>query len=152
MDVALTEDEEMGASLAGNFELQYEALSLKKHKKPKNQRDISWPQVFKLQNQGGFWQLTPELGTHLGLDIDYVVNVQLTKNGIQSLGLKRKEKLLQLIATLLVLQLVWFTKLEGIIFKSLMKLNESPPSWYVLGAKLTLDVELPKKIWIGRKG
>ncbi|XP_062983799.1 protein mono-ADP-ribosyltransferase PARP4 [Elgaria multicarinata webbii] len=102
---------------------------LKGSRSEKPLRDVSWPQVFKLQNQDGFWDLTPELGTHLGLNVDDLVNFRLAKSGIRSLGLKGKEKLLQLIATLMVLQLVWFSKLEGIVFKSLMKLNESPPSW-----------------------
>ncbi|KAL8191011.1 UNVERIFIED_CONTAM: hypothetical protein K2H54_066665 [Gekko kuhli] len=89
---------------------------------------ISWPQLSELQNQDGYWQLTPELGTLLDLNVNDLVNVSLTKRGIQSLGPKGKEKLLQLIATLLVLQAVRFKQLEGITFKSLLKLNDSPPS------------------------
>ncbi|XP_015284983.1 PREDICTED: poly [ADP-ribose] polymerase 4 [Gekko japonicus] len=89
---------------------------------------VFWPQLSELQNQDGYWQLTPELGTLLDLDVNDLVNVSLTKRGIQSLGLKGKEKLLQLIATLLVLQVVRLRQLEGITFKSLMKLNDSPPS------------------------
>nr|XP_056714863.1 protein mono-ADP-ribosyltransferase PARP4 [Euleptes europaea] len=89
---------------------------------------VSWPQLSKLQNQDGYWQLTPELGTLLDLDVNQLVNVSLTKKGIQSLGPKGKEKLLQLIATLLVLQVVRFKRLEGVTFKSLTKLNDSPPS------------------------
>ncbi|XP_054829757.1 protein mono-ADP-ribosyltransferase PARP4 [Eublepharis macularius] len=89
---------------------------------------VSWPQLCKLQNQDGYWQLTPELGTLLELDVDHLVNVSLTKRGIQSLGPKGKEKLLQLIATLLVLQVIRFKQLEGLTFKSLMKLNDWPPS------------------------
>uniref|UniRef100_A0A670Y5K6 PARP4 MVP-ID C-terminal domain-containing protein n=1 Tax=Pseudonaja textilis TaxID=8673 RepID=A0A670Y5K6_PSETE len=90
---------------------------------------VDWPQLFKLQNQDGFWQLTPELGMLLDLDVHHLINVSLAKNGIQSLGTKGKEKLLQLIATLLVLQAIYFKQLEGLIFKSLMKLGDSPPSW-----------------------
>ncbi|XP_070605865.1 protein mono-ADP-ribosyltransferase PARP4 isoform X1 [Erythrolamprus reginae] len=90
---------------------------------------VDWPQLFKLQNQDGFWQLTAELGMLLDLDVHHLINVSLAKNGIQSLGAKGKEKLLQLIATLLVLQVIYFKQLEGLIFKSLMKLKDSPPSW-----------------------
>ncbi|XP_015672315.1 protein mono-ADP-ribosyltransferase PARP4 [Protobothrops mucrosquamatus] len=90
---------------------------------------VDWPQLFKLQNQDGFWQLTSELGMLLDLDVHHLVNVSLAKNGIQSLGPKGKERLLQLIATLLVLQAIHFKQLEGLIFKSLMRLKESPPSW-----------------------
>ncbi|XP_058041921.1 protein mono-ADP-ribosyltransferase PARP4 isoform X1 [Ahaetulla prasina] len=90
---------------------------------------VDWPQLFKLQNQDGFWQLTFELGMFLDLDVHHLINVSLAKNGIQSLGPKGKEKLLQLIATLLVLQAIYFKQLGGLIFKSLMKLKESPPSW-----------------------
>ncbi|XP_060091291.1 protein mono-ADP-ribosyltransferase PARP4 [Heteronotia binoei] len=89
---------------------------------------VSWPQLSELQHQDGFWQLTAELGTILDLDVNDLVSVSLTKRGIQSLGPKGKEKLLQLIATLLVLQVIRFKQLEGITFKSLMKLNDSPPS------------------------
>ncbi|KAJ7320166.1 hypothetical protein JRQ81_019677 [Phrynocephalus forsythii] len=90
---------------------------------------IPWPQLFELQNQDGFWELTPELGTLLELDVDHLVNVTLAKKGIRSLGPKGKEKLLRLIATFLVLQVVRFKRLEGLIFKCLTKLNDSPLSW-----------------------
>uniref|UniRef100_A0A8C6X4J2 PARP4 MVP-ID C-terminal domain-containing protein n=1 Tax=Naja naja TaxID=35670 RepID=A0A8C6X4J2_NAJNA len=78
--------------------------------------------------QDGFWQFTSELGMLLDLDVHHLI-VTFAKNGIQSLGLKGKEKLLQLIATLLVLQAVYFKQLEGLIFKSIMELKDSPPSW-----------------------
>ncbi|KAL7983330.1 hypothetical protein Chor_000206 [Crotalus horridus] len=81
------------------------------------------------QVQDGFWQLTSELGMLLDLDVHHLINVSLAKNGIQSLGPKGKERLLQLIATLLVLQAIYFKQLEGLIFKSLMRLKDSPPSW-----------------------
>uniref|UniRef100_A0A2H6MVH8 PARP4 MVP-ID C-terminal domain-containing protein n=2 Tax=Micrurus carvalhoi TaxID=3147026 RepID=A0A2H6MVH8_9SAUR len=90
---------------------------------------VDWPQLFKLQNQDGFWQLTSELGMLLDLDVHHLINFSLAKKGIQSLGPKGKEKLLQLIATLLVLQAIYFKQLEGLLFKSLMKLKDSPPSW-----------------------
>ncbi|XP_015746557.1 poly [ADP-ribose] polymerase 4-like isoform X2 [Python bivittatus] len=90
---------------------------------------VDWPQLFMLQNQDGFWQLTSALGILLNLDVHHLIHVSLAKKGIQSLGPKGKEKLLQLIATLLVLQAIYFKQLEGLIFKSLMKLKDSPPSW-----------------------
>ncbi|XP_061484594.1 protein mono-ADP-ribosyltransferase PARP4 isoform X2 [Rhineura floridana] len=92
-------------------------------------RIVPWPQLFNLQNQDGFWQLTLELGSLLDLDVDYLVNVSLAKKGINSLGPKGKEKLLRLMATLLVLQVIHFNQLEGLVFKSLTKLSDSPRSW-----------------------
>ncbi|KAH0625127.1 hypothetical protein JD844_033266 [Phrynosoma platyrhinos] len=82
-----------------------------------------------LASEDGFWQLTAELGILLDIDVDHLINVTLAKKGLQSLGPKGKEKLLQLIATLLVLQAARFTQLEGLIFKSLTKLNDSSSSW-----------------------
>uniref|UniRef100_A0A671DQH6 PARP4 MVP-ID C-terminal domain-containing protein n=1 Tax=Rhinolophus ferrumequinum TaxID=59479 RepID=A0A671DQH6_RHIFE len=74
----------------------------------------------------GFWKLTPELGFILKLNTN-ILNSFLNQKGIRSLGIKGKECLLDLIATLLVLQLLR-TKLEqeGIVFKSLMKLDDAP--------------------------
>ncbi|XP_064413950.1 protein mono-ADP-ribosyltransferase PARP4 isoform X2 [Latimeria chalumnae] len=90
---------------------------------------IPWTQLFQLQSQDGYWQLSQELGLILELDEDYLINVFLKQKGIQSLGLKGKENLLQLIATLLVLQLIHFTQqLEGIVLKSLLKLDEPTKS------------------------
>ncbi|KAM9169492.1 protein mono-ADP-ribosyltransferase PARP4 isoform 2-T2 [Pangshura tecta] len=89
---------------------------------------ITWTQIFKLQNQDGFWNLSPELGVILDLDVDYLTNIFLAKKGIWSLGPKGRE-VLQLIATLLVLQFIRYNQqLEGITFKSLMKLDDSPTS------------------------
>uniref|UniRef100_A0A803T901 PARP4 MVP-ID C-terminal domain-containing protein n=1 Tax=Anolis carolinensis TaxID=28377 RepID=A0A803T901_ANOCA len=96
---------------------------------------IFWPRLFQLQNEDGFWELTFELGMLLELDVDHLVNVTLAKKGIQSLGPKGKEKLLRLIATLLVLQVVRFKQLQGLTFKSLTKLSDSPPSWALVPAK-----------------
>ncbi|XP_053420044.1 protein mono-ADP-ribosyltransferase PARP4 isoform X2 [Nycticebus coucang] len=75
--------------------------------------------------QGGFWKLTPELGFILNLNIDALQSF-LEEKGIQSLGIKGRERLLDLIATLLVLQFLR-TRLEqeGIVFKSLMKLDDT---------------------------
>uniref|UniRef100_A0A8B9CL63 Poly [ADP-ribose] polymerase n=1 Tax=Anser brachyrhynchus TaxID=132585 RepID=A0A8B9CL63_9AVES len=72
----------------------------------------------------GSWNLSPQLGKILKFDVDYLINHFLIRKGIQSLGSNGKEKLLQLIATLLVLQFIRCTKeLNGIVFKSLMKLD-----------------------------
>uniref|UniRef100_A0A8C0JCS0 Poly [ADP-ribose] polymerase n=1 Tax=Chelonoidis abingdonii TaxID=106734 RepID=A0A8C0JCS0_CHEAB len=79
-------------------------------------------------SQDGFWNLSPELGIILDLDVDYLTNIFLAKKGIWSLGPKGRE-VLQLIATLLVLQFIRYNQqLEGITFKSLMKLDDSPTS------------------------
>uniref|UniRef100_A0A8D0L6H5 PARP4 MVP-ID C-terminal domain-containing protein n=1 Tax=Sphenodon punctatus TaxID=8508 RepID=A0A8D0L6H5_SPHPU len=99
---------------------------------------IPWTKIFDLQNQDGFWELSSELFNIWDLDVYYLINVSLAKKGIQSLGPKGKEKLLQLIATLLVLQLMQFTQLEGLTFKSLMKLNDSSPSRCVRGVRLNI--------------
>ncbi|CAI5773211.1 protein mono-ADP-ribosyltransferase PARP4 [Podarcis lilfordi] len=120
----------MHYSLQGNTLL--EMHKMKRHQSfpaQKPLRVVSWPQLFKLQDQDGFWQLIPELGTLLDFDVDYFVNVSLAKKGINSLGPKGKEKLLRLIATLLVLQVIRFKQLEGLVFRSLTTLNDSPPSW-----------------------
>ncbi|XP_077197749.1 protein mono-ADP-ribosyltransferase PARP4 isoform X2 [Paroedura picta] len=110
-----------------NVKCKKRACKMRRVRKPLGA--VHWPDLFELQNQDGYWELTPELGTLLDLDVNDLVNVSLTKRGIQSLGAKGKEKLLQLIATLLVLQIVRIKELKGITFKSLMKLNDSPPSW-----------------------
>ncbi|XP_030058252.1 protein mono-ADP-ribosyltransferase PARP4 [Microcaecilia unicolor] len=79
-----------------------------------------------LQNQTGFWNLNPDLGDLLKVDVNYLCNVILAQKGIHSLGPRGKEEVLQLIATLLVLQLLRFTQvLQLITFKSLMKLDDS---------------------------
>ncbi|XP_073899764.1 protein mono-ADP-ribosyltransferase PARP4 isoform X2 [Castor canadensis] len=73
----------------------------------------------------GFWKLTPELGLTLKLNTNVLYNF-LEEKGIQSLGTKGRECLLDLIATLLVLQFIR-TRLErqGVVFKSLMKMEDS---------------------------
>lgn len=55
------------------------------------------------------------------------------------LGPKAKEQLLQLIATLLVLQVIRF-KLGGLVFKSLVKLHDSFKTWYVLECELKFQI------------
>ncbi|XP_046764290.1 protein mono-ADP-ribosyltransferase PARP4 isoform X2 [Gallus gallus] len=85
---------------------------------------VMWEEIFDLQNQDGSWNLSPQLGKILKFDVDYLINHFLIRNGIQSLGIKGKEKLLKLIATLLVLQFIrCANELQGIVFKSLMKLD-----------------------------
>ncbi|KAM6384315.1 protein mono-ADP-ribosyltransferase PARP4 [Alca torda] len=90
---------------------------------------VNWKEVFALQNQDGSWNLSLQLGKILKFDADDLINNFLIKKGIQSLGLNGKEKLLQLIATLLVLQFIRCRKeLKGIVFKTLMKLDDSSNS------------------------
>ncbi|XP_066476989.1 protein mono-ADP-ribosyltransferase PARP4 [Tiliqua scincoides] len=118
----------------------------KKHESITKQKPVitvSLPQLFQLQHQDGFWQLTAELGTLLELDVDHLVNVSLAKKGIRSLGPKGKEQLLQLIATLLVLQVIRF-RLGGLAFKSLVKLNDSFRTWSYESIKKA--VECARKI------
>lgn len=82
-------------------------------------------ELFSLQTEDGFWKLTPALGLILNLNTT-ILNSFLEQKGIQSLGIKGRERLLDLIATFLVLQFLC-TRLEqaGIVFKSLMKLDTS---------------------------
>ncbi|KAF0876061.1 protein mono-ADP-ribosyltransferase PARP4 [Crocuta crocuta] len=84
-----------------------------------------WTKLFNLQTEDGFWKLTPELGFILNLNTN-ILNSFLEKKGIRSLGIKGRERLLDLIATFLVLQFLR-TKLEnqGLVFKSLMKLDDA---------------------------
>ncbi|XP_075598343.1 protein mono-ADP-ribosyltransferase PARP4 isoform X1 [Balearica regulorum gibbericeps] len=90
---------------------------------------VNWKEIFALQNQDGSWNLSPQLGKILNFDADDLINNFLIRKGIQSLGPNGKEMLLKLIATLLVLQFIRCTKeLKGIVFKTLMKLDESSNS------------------------
>ncbi|XP_009997737.1 PREDICTED: poly [ADP-ribose] polymerase 4 [Chaetura pelagica] len=90
---------------------------------------VNWKEIFALQNQDGSWNLSLQLGKILKFDVENLINNFLVKKGIQSLGANRKEKLLQLIATLLVLQFIRCRKeLKGIVFKTLMKLDGSSNS------------------------
>ncbi|XP_059000138.1 protein mono-ADP-ribosyltransferase PARP4 isoform X3 [Mustela lutreola] len=86
---------------------------------------VPWTELFSLQTEDGFWKLTPELGFILNLNT-IILNSFLEQKGIRSLGIKGRERLLELIATFLVLQFLR-TKLEqkGIVFKSLMKLDDA---------------------------
>ncbi|XP_073750907.1 protein mono-ADP-ribosyltransferase PARP4 isoform X7 [Callorhinus ursinus] len=86
---------------------------------------VPWTELFRLQTEDGFWKLTPELGFILNLNTN-ILNSFLEQKGIRSLGKKGRERLLDLIATFLVLQFLR-TKLEqkGIVFRSLMKLDDA---------------------------
>ncbi|KAM8819719.1 LOW QUALITY PROTEIN: protein mono-ADP-ribosyltransferase PARP4 [Eudromia elegans] len=120
----------------------------KKVIKPKSSTSVNWIEIFDLQNQDGSWNLSPQLGKILGFDVNYLINDFLIEKGIQSLGQNGKEKLLQLIATLLVLQFIHCTQqLEGVVFKSLMKLDDLSTSSTVHWA-----YELIKKAveWVSR--
>ncbi|XP_041438609.1 protein mono-ADP-ribosyltransferase PARP4 isoform X3 [Xenopus laevis] len=78
-----------------------------------------------LQCEEGYWLLNEELGSLLNINVNYLIDEFLSKNGIQSLGRKGKEEVLKMIATLLVLQVICTFKLVNVTFKSLMKLDES---------------------------
>ncbi|XP_023046089.2 protein mono-ADP-ribosyltransferase PARP4 isoform X1 [Piliocolobus tephrosceles] len=89
---------------------------------------VPWTELFSLQTEDGFWKLTPELGLILNLDTN-ALHSFLKQKGIQSLGVKGRERLLDLIATMLVLQLIRNRlEKEGIVFKSLMKLDDASTS------------------------
>uniref|UniRef100_A0A8C8YJ55 Poly [ADP-ribose] polymerase n=1 Tax=Prolemur simus TaxID=1328070 RepID=A0A8C8YJ55_PROSS len=109
---------------------------------------VPWTQLFSLQTEDGFWKLTAELGFILNLNIDALLRF-LEEKGIQSLGIKGRECLLDLIATLLVLQFLR-TRLEqeGLVFKSLMKLDDAAS----ISRNIPWDFEAIKKVneWVRR--
>nr|XP_020145872.1 poly [ADP-ribose] polymerase 4 [Microcebus murinus] len=109
---------------------------------------LPWTELCSLQTEDGFWKLTPELGFILNLNID-ALHSFLEEKGIQSLGIKGRECLLDLIATLLVLQFLR-TRLEhkGIVFKSLMKLDDAAS----ISRNIPWDFEAIKKAneWVRR--
>ncbi|XP_036054400.1 protein mono-ADP-ribosyltransferase PARP4 [Onychomys torridus] len=88
-------------------------------------RPAPWTSLFALQTEDGFWKLTPELGLILKLNVNALCNF-LEEKGIRSLGTKGRDCLLDLIATLLVLQFLR-TKLEqeGMVAKSLIKMDDT---------------------------
>ncbi|XP_013370321.1 PREDICTED: poly [ADP-ribose] polymerase 4 [Chinchilla lanigera] len=114
---------------------------------PSGRSSVLCAAVFSLQTQDGFWKLTPELGQILNLNT-HVLHAFLEQKGIRSLGIKGRECLLDLIATLLVLQFLR-TKFQQdiIVFKSLMKLDD--PS---LSRNIPWDFEAIKKAseWVRR--
>uniref|UniRef100_A0A8D2D2A3 Poly [ADP-ribose] polymerase n=1 Tax=Sciurus vulgaris TaxID=55149 RepID=A0A8D2D2A3_SCIVU len=103
--------------------------------------------LFSLQTEDGFWKLTSELGLILNLNTNVLCEF-LEQKGIRSLGIKGREYLLYLIATLLVLQFLR-TRLErgGMVFKSLMKLDDPSTS-----RNIPWDFEKIKKAseWVRR--
>ncbi|KAL6036323.1 hypothetical protein STEG23_016438 [Scotinomys teguina] len=84
-----------------------------------------WTSLFALQTEDGFWKLTPELGLMLKLNVNALCKF-LEEKGIRSLGTKGRDCLLDLIATLLVLQFLR-TKLEqeGMVAKSLIRMDDT---------------------------
>ncbi|XP_036108057.1 protein mono-ADP-ribosyltransferase PARP4 [Molossus molossus] len=86
---------------------------------------VPGPELFSLQTEDGFWKLTAALGLMLNLNTT-ILNHFLEQKGIRSLGIKGRERLLDLIATLLVLQFLrtWLEQ-TGVVFKSLMKLDDA---------------------------
>ncbi|KAM9263450.1 LOW QUALITY PROTEIN: protein mono-ADP-ribosyltransferase PARP4 [Cariama cristata] len=79
-------------------------------------------------SKDGSWNLSPQLGKILTFDVGHLINNFLIRKGIQSVGPNGKE-LLQLIATLHVVQFICCPKeLKGIVFKTLMKLDDSSNS------------------------
>ncbi|XP_032352428.1 protein mono-ADP-ribosyltransferase PARP4 isoform X2 [Camelus ferus] len=91
-------------------------------------RPVPWAELFSLQTEDGFWKLTPELGFILNLDINILISF-LEKKGIRSLGVKGRERLLDLVATFLVLHFLR-SRLErqGGPSRSLMKLDDASVS------------------------
>ncbi|MBN3294535.1 PARP4 polymerase, partial [Polypterus senegalus] len=99
---------------------------------------VSWANIFLLQHVDGYWEATSELGALLDVNMDYFANVFLKEKGIMSLGLKAKENILRLLATLLVIQLIRYTmQLNGIVLKSLFHLehNKDESSPYLLSVE-----------------
>ncbi|XP_029397198.1 protein mono-ADP-ribosyltransferase PARP4-like, partial [Mus pahari] len=86
---------------------------------------VPWASLFALQTEDGFWKLTPELGLILKLNVNALLT-SLEEKGIRSLGTKGRERLLDLIATLLVLQFL-YTELEqeGMVATSLIKMDDA---------------------------
>ncbi|XP_041438613.1 protein mono-ADP-ribosyltransferase PARP4 isoform X2 [Xenopus laevis] len=85
----------------------------------------SFSSLSALQCEEGYWQLNEALGSLININVNYLCNDFLVKNGIQSLGRKGKEEIPKLIATLLVLQVIRTNNLQGIKCRTLMSLDES---------------------------
>ncbi|XP_004680419.1 PREDICTED: poly [ADP-ribose] polymerase 4 [Condylura cristata] len=108
-----------------DFTVSFQAQKDKDDKLQRWRNLLPWTKLFSLQNEDGFWKLTSELGFILKLNTN-ILNDFLEQKGIQSLGKKGRECLLDLIATFLVLQFLR-TRLEqeGIIIKSLLRLDDT---------------------------
>ncbi|XP_069495299.1 protein mono-ADP-ribosyltransferase PARP4 isoform X2 [Ambystoma mexicanum] len=86
----------------------------------------NWVHLFLLQTPDHYWELDEKLEIALKVNVSFLIDVFLAQKGLNSLGPKAKEAVLRLIATLLVLQVMrQVEKHSGIIFKLLMKLDES---------------------------
>ncbi|XP_053312056.1 protein mono-ADP-ribosyltransferase PARP4 [Spea bombifrons] len=86
----------------------------------------TWSSLSALQQEEGFWLLTPALGKLLHIDVPFLTDVFLYKKGICSLGIKGKDEVQKLIATLLVLQAIRnYGLIHLVTFKSLMKMDDS---------------------------
>ncbi|XP_062287689.1 protein mono-ADP-ribosyltransferase PARP4 [Scomber scombrus] len=95
---------------------------------------LKWTKIFQIQHSEGYWELTPELGQLMNVNLDLFANVFLKNKGIQSLGVKAHADILRLVATLLVLQMMRVEKLEeGKLLRTLFRLNDSsqprPEQW-----------------------
>ncbi|XP_024919800.1 poly [ADP-ribose] polymerase 4 isoform X1 [Cynoglossus semilaevis] len=97
---------------------------------------VNWTQIFLIQHIEGYWELTPQLGNLINVNVDVFANVFLKGKGICSLGMKAHTDILRLVATLLVLQLMRIEKLEeGKLLRSLFCLDSiqhRPPRWEAL--------------------
>uniref|UniRef100_A0A8D1V5L5 Poly [ADP-ribose] polymerase n=1 Tax=Sus scrofa TaxID=9823 RepID=A0A8D1V5L5_PIG len=114
--------------------------------KESRRKAVPWSQLFSLQTEDGCWKLTPELGFILKLNTDVLTNF-LEQKGVRSLG-KGRERLLDLLATFLVLQLLRAQmEQDGIVFKSLMRLDDASVS-----RRIPWDFEKIKKAseWLRR--
>ena len=86
---------------------------------------MSWASIFVLPTEDGFWKLTTELGLTLKLNLNALLS-SLEENGILSLDTKGREHLLDLIATLLILQFLYTDfEQEGMVAKSLIKMDDT---------------------------
>uniref|UniRef100_A0A8D0UPN1 Poly [ADP-ribose] polymerase n=1 Tax=Sus scrofa TaxID=9823 RepID=A0A8D0UPN1_PIG len=115
--------------------------------KESRRKAVPWSQLFSLQTEDGCWKLTPELGFILKLNTDVLTNF-LEQKGVRSLGVRGRERLLDLLATFLVLQLLRAQmEQDGIVFKSLMRLDDASVS-----RRIPWDFEKIKKAseWLRR--
>lgn len=117
-DASAEEDEEWAICESASTEEDEECVVSESFPAP-------WSSLFALQTEDGFWKLTPSLGFILKLNVNILHNF-LEEKGIRSLGTKGRDCLLDLIATLLVLQFLR-TRLEqeGMVAKSLMKMDDT---------------------------
>ncbi|KAG7502647.1 poly [ADP-ribose] polymerase 4 isoform X1 [Solea senegalensis] len=96
--------------------------------------NLKWSEIFQMQHSEGYWELTPELGEIISVNLDFFANVFLKNKGIVSLGVRAHADILRLVATLLILQLMRVEKLEeGKLLRTLFCLDNSsqprPERW-----------------------